>query len=318
MHAVIQRFCSLYPVWLVSTAVLAFFRPDSLSWFSGQWIVWALSISMLGMGFTLSVSDFRGLLKMPGAVALGFVAQYTIMPLVGWFVAWILKLEPGLAVGLILVCSCPGGMASNVITFLAGANVALSVVLTMCSTLLAFVMTPLWCKLLAGQMVPVDAWGLCVSTLQAVVAPVVIGVVFNSLFPRAVAKVAVFGPPVSVVGLTLITGGIVAASAHVIASHALSLVISALAIHVLGFGLGYGVAKVFRYSEVVARTVSIEVGMQNGGMAAMLARQHFTTHPLAAVPAVFSGVMQNIIGGLVASWWRARPTKQEEAEAVEP
>lgn len=318
MNAVIQRFCSLYPVWLVSTAVLAFFRPEVLSWFSGQWIVWALSISMLGMGFTLSVSDFQGLLKMPGAVALGFAAQYTIMPLVGWFVAWALKLEPGLAVGLILVCSCPGGMASNVITFLAGANVALSVVLTMCSTLLAFVMTPLWCKLLAGQMVPVDAWGLCLSTLQAVVAPVVIGVVFNSLFPRAVAKVAVFGPPVSVVGLTLITGGIVAASAHVIAENAVSLLVSALAIHVLGFGLGYGVAKVFRYSEVVARTVSIEVGMQNGGMAAMLARQHFTTHPLAAVPAVFSGVMQNIIGGLVASWWRSRPVQQEEAEAVKP
>ena len=312
MQKFLAWFTSLYPVWLVTTALIAFFYPHTLLWFSGQWIVWALSLSMLGMGFTLSPDDFRGLLKMPGSVALGFASQYTLMPLIGWSVATVLKLEPGFAVGLILVASCPGGMASNMITFLAQANVALSVVLTMASTLLAFVFTPMWCSALAGEYVPVDAWGLCKSTLQAVVLPVVIGVLCNWRFPEAVAKIGNFGPAVSVVALSLITGGIVAASAPQIAANFGKLVLATFVLHVLGFLLGYIVAKVLRYPEDVARTVSIEVGMQNGGMAAMLARKHFTMQPLAAVPAVFSGVMQNILGGLLASYWRTRsPAKSE-------
>lgn len=315
MTRFIAWFTNLYPVWLVCTALLAFFNPESLLWFSGQWILWALSISMLGMGFTLSIDEFRGLMKMPGCVTLGFISQYTLMPLIGWLTAWMLKLEPGFAVGIILVASCPGGMASNMITYLARANVALSVVLTMASTLLAFIFTPMWCSALAGQYVPVDAWGLCKSTLQAVVLPVVIGVLCNWRFPRTVGRIAPFGPAVAVVALSLITGGIVAAAAPQIAANFGKLVIAALVLHVLGYGLGYIVAKGFGYSEVVARTVSIEVGMQNGGMAAMLARLHFAAQPLAAVPAVFSGVMQNILGGLLASWWRSRPTEPGECEA---
>jgi BASS family bile acid:Na+ symporter len=311
MQRFLNWFTNLYPIWLVATAVLAYFKPESLLWFSGQWIVWALSLSMLGMGFTLTLEDFGRLRTMPGAAGLGFAAQYTVMPLAGWFVAWALKLEPGLAVGLILVASCPGGMASNMITFLAGANVALSVVLTMVSTLLAFIATPLWTSVLAGQYVPVDAWGLCKSTLQAVVLPVVIGVLSNWRFPKTVAKIAPFGPPVAVIGLSLITGGIVAVNAEAMSRHFGSLVAAAFAIHVLGFGLGYLLSKVLRYPEDVARTVSIEVGMQNGGMAALLARQHFSMEPLAAVPAVFSGVMQNILGGLLASWWKSRPNRKQ-------
>lgn len=310
MQRFLAWFTSLYPVWLVATALIGFFFPITLLWFSGQWIVWALSLSMLGMGFTLTPDDFRGLLKMPGSVALGFASQYTLMPLIGWTVATALKLEPGFAVGLILVASCPGGMASNMITFLAQANVALSVVLTMASTLLAFLFTPMWCSALAGQYVPVDAWGLCKSTLQAVVLPVIIGVLCNWRFPKAVARIGNIGPAVSVVALSLITGGIVAASAPQIAANFGRLVLATFALHVLGFLLGYLVARVLRYPEEVARTVSIEVGMQNGGMAAMLARKHFAMQPLAAVPAVFSGVMQNILGGLLASFWRARsPSK---------
>lgn len=310
MQRFLSWFTGLYPVWLVATAVLAFFKPETMTWFSGQWIVGALSVSMLGMGLTLNPQDFRGLLKMPGSVTLGFVCQYTLMPLIGWSIAKGLNLEPGFAVGLILVASCPGGMASNMISFLARANVALSVVLTMVSTILAFVFTPFWTSTLAGQYVPVDVWGLCKSTLQAVVAPVVIGVLCNWRFPRTVAKIAPLGPAVAVVALSLITGGIVAVSAPQIAANFGTLVLATFVLHVLGFGLGYGVAKALRYPDEVSRTVSIEVGMQNGGMAAMLARQHFAMQPLAAVPAVFSGVMQNIIGGLLASWWRSRSQKK--------
>jgi BASS family bile acid:Na+ symporter len=282
MKGILSRFTDLYPVWLVGLSAVAYVWPQTMLWFSGQWIVWALSLAMLGMGFTLSPADFRGLLKMPGSVTLGFVSQYTLMPLIGWFTAWALELEPGFAVGIILVASCPGGMASNMISFLARANVALSVVLTMASTLLAFIFTPMWTGLLAGLYVPVDAWGVCLSTLQAVVAPVVIGVACNWRFPRAVARVALYGPAVSGVALSMITGGIVAAAAPEIVANFGKLVLAAGMLHVLGFVLGYLVARVVGYTETVARTVSIEVGMQNGGMAAMLARLHFTAQPLAA------------------------------------
>lgn len=313
MQALLNRFTGLYPVWLLSIAVIAFMWPSSMAWFSGQWIIWALTTVMLGMGLTLTTSDFQNLLKMPGSVMLGFLAQYTIMPLLGWLISRCMSLETGAAVGLILVAACPGGTASNVITYLAGANVALSVVITLVSTLLAFIMTPLWCELLIGTYVPVDALGLCLTTLQAVVIPVIVGVLLNWKFPKAVSRVSWTGPVLSVIAICGITGGIVAQSADAMAAHAGKLSVAVLILHILGFILGHVVSRMLGYSETVARTVSIEVGMQNGGMAAMLAKKHFAIHPLAAVPAVFSALMQNLIGALVAAWWRARPVPAETA-----
>jgi len=316
MHNLLNRFTGLYPLWLILFALLGFLKPEALAWFSGQWIIWALTTVMLGMGITLTVEDFRRLLKMPGCVVLGFVAQYTLMPLAGWGIAQVMKLEPGFAIGLILVASCPGGTASNMITYLARANVALSVVLTMTSTLLAFIMTPLWCETLAGKYVPVDAWGLCKTTLQAVVAPVLIGVFCNWRFPRTVARVAWLGPLVSVIAICFITGGIVASKADAMAANAGKLTLAVFLLHAFGFALGHLVSKVLGYSEDVARTVSIEVGMQNGGMAATLANKHFTTEPLSAVPAVFSAIMQNILGSILAAWWRSHPTISNPEEPV--
>ncbi|WP_395743946.1 bile acid:sodium symporter family protein [Prosthecobacter sp.] len=299
-------FNNLYPVWLVSLATIAFFKPQTMLWFDKPWIFWSLAASMLGMGLTLSLDDFKAIGRMPGSVALGFVAQYTIMPLSGWLVARALQLEPGLAVGIILVASCPGGMASNMISYLAKANVALSVVLTLASTLLAFFFTPMWTSVLAGKYVPVDAWGLCLSAMQLTIAPLVLGVLIRWKLPRTADRIGACGPTVAVLAFTLVSGGIVAASADAIATHFGRLALAAFALHVLGFGVGYAVSKVLRYPESVARTVSIEVGMQNGGMAASLAREHFSAMPLAAAAGVFSGVMQNIIGGLLASWWKRR------------
>jgi len=299
-------FNNLYPVWLVSLATLAFFCPQTMLWFDKPWIFWSLAASMLGMGLTLSIDDFKAIARMPGSVALGFVAQYTIMPLTGWLVATLLNLEPGLAVGIILVASCPGGMASNMISYLARANVALSVVLTLASTLLAFFFTPMWTSTLAGKYVPVDAWGLCLSALQLTIAPVVLGVIIRWKLPRTADQIGACGPTVAVLAFTLVSGGIVAASADAVASHFGRLALAAFLLHVIGFVVGYIVPKVLRYPESVARTVSIEVGMQNGGMAAALAREHFPMMPLAAAAAVFSGVMQNIVGGLMAAWWKRR------------
>jgi len=308
MKRFIDWFNNLYPVWLVSLATAAFFWPPLMLWFTGPWIFWSLALSMLGMGLTLSVADFRNIARMPGSVALGFASQYTLMPLTGWAVATALQLESSVAVGIILVASCPGGMASNMISYLAGADVALSVVLTLASTLLSFVFTPLWCSALACRYVPVDALGMCLSALEMVVAPVVLGVLIRWKLPRTADKIGACGPTIAVIAFTLVSGGIVAASAESIAGSFGKLALAATLLHICGFALGYAVTKLLRYSERVARTVSIEVGMQNGGMASVLARQHFPTMPLAAAAAVFSGVIQNIIGGLLASWWKSRTT----------
>jgi len=305
-------FNNLYPVWLVSLAVIAFIWPTTMLWFTTPWVIWSLSFSMLGMGLTLSIDDFKGIRRMPGTVSLGFISQYTVMPLAGWTVAKLLQLEPGLAVGIILVASCPGGMASNVISFLAGANVALSVVLTLASTLMSFVFTPLWCSWLAGAYVPVDVVGLCLSSLQMVVAPILIGVLIRWKSPKVANQIGAFGPTIAVIAFTLVSGGIVAHSADAIASNFGRLAMAALLLHVIGFSLGYWVTRVLGYSEIIARTVSIEVGMQNGGMASGLAKKHFPTMPLAAAACVFSGVMQNILGGLIASWWKRRPVLESK------
>lgn len=311
-------FTDLYLLWLLSVAVISFLWPATFLWFRGQWVVWALTTVMLGMGFTLTPDDFRRLFRMPGSLALGFTAHYTIMPLSGWAIARLLHLDAGFAVGLILVASCPSGTASNVISFLARANVALAVMVTLTSTLLAFVMTPLWCKTLAGAYVPVDAVKLCLSTLQVAVAPVLAGVFCNWRFPKAVARVSRFGPVVSVLAIMFITGGIVAQNTDAIMANAGKLALAAVLLHVMGFGVGYAVAKTLRYSEDVARTISIEVGMQNGGLAAVLARQNFPAQPMAAVPAVFSAIVQNIVGSIVASFWRARPPGSEKPAAEHP
>jgi len=310
MQQLLSKFTSLYPLWLVSAATVALVKPEIFAWFTGPWITWAIGTVMLGMGLTLSVEDFKRLARAPGALALGFVAHYTIMPVTGWLLGRVLNLEAGMAVGLILVASCPSGTASNVVCFLAKADVALAVSVTLTSTLFAFVTTPLWCQLLAGHYVPVDAVGLCLSTLKAVVAPVLIGVLCNWKFPRVVAAAARIGPSASVLAIVLITAGIVAQNATAVLANFGKLALGAVLLHVFGFILGYAVARLLGHSDRTARTVSIEVGMQNGGMAAMLAKKNFPTEPLAAVPAVFSGVVQNILGSIIAAWCKRHPVDE--------
>ena len=306
MKRFIDRINGLYVVWLLGLSAVAFVEPRTMLWFDQRWIFWSLAVSMLGMGLNLSPDDFRSVARMPGCVALGFCLQYTVMPLGGWLIATVLQLDPDLKVGLVLVASCPGGMASNMITYLARADVALSVVLTLCSTMLAFIFTPMWTTLLVGTLVPVDAWGLCLSALQLTIAPVAVGVLLRWLMPKTADRLGACGPTIAMLAFVFVTAGIVAASAEAIATHFGRLMLAALGLHLLGFALGYAVPKLLRFPEPAARTVSIEVGMQNGGMAASLARQHFATMPLAAAAGVFSGVMQNVLGGLLATYWKRR------------
>src|SRR5664280_3737111 len=204
MTRLFSALTNLFPVWVVAGGALALGRPQWFAWFNGDFITWGLAVIMLGMGITLNVDDFRRVLKMPRAVGIGFVAHYAIMPFLGWSIAHLLRLETPFAVGLILVACCPCGTASNVVNYIARSNVALSVLITMCSTFGAIFMTPLLTRWLAGTYVPVPAWGLFLSTVKIVLAPVIAGVMLNRYTPRLVKFVLPVSPLVSVLTITLI------------------------------------------------------------------------------------------------------------------
>lgn len=307
-----SKFLNLYPVWIITSSLIAFIYPPAFAWFTGDFMVVGLSLVMLGMGFTLKVDDFKQLLKMPGSVLLGFLVMYSIMPFSAWTIAKILNLDPNLAVGLILVGCCPGGTASNVIAFIARANVALSVILTSVSTLGGIIVKPVVFQLLAGEYIPIDPWGIFMTMVKVILIPVAIGVFCNYKFPSSVKKVSYMGPYVSVIAIIFIAGGIVAQSAHAILEYAGKLLIAAFLLHILGFLLGYFVTRLFRYDERTARTISIETGMQNGGLAAVIAKTNFPMQPLVAVPAIFTSVIQTLAGGIVAAYWRAKKIEGEE------
>ena len=318
MRKVIDWFINLYAVWIIASFVIGYFSPEVFLWFSkGSWMTAALALVMLGMGLTLNLDDFKALLKIPKAIFLGAVSQYTVLPFSGWFVSQILQLPDEFAVGLILLACCPAGTASNVINYIGRGNVALSVTMTAVSTILAIVMTPALSTLIIGQYVPVDALGMLLNVLQMVLLPVGIGVLINTLFPGFVRKLGQTGPVISTWAIIFISGGIIAPAAtnsrEMLIDYAGILILAAALLHSLGFGLGYAIARVCRFDAKIARTVSIETGMQNGGLAAVLARNNFPTlMPLVAVPAVFCSVMQTILGGLLATIWRFTVKKDEQ------
>jgi BASS family bile acid:Na+ symporter len=293
-----------FPAWVLTAALLALWQPSLFTWFSGPWIVWGLALVMLGMGLTLNVADFAAVLRLPGAVAVGFAAQYTIMPLLGWSVGKMLALPAPFAVGLILVACCPGGTASNLVTYLARGNVALSVIMTMCSTLAAVVMTPLLTGWLAGAYVPVDAWGIFLTTAQVVLAPVLAGLLLHHQAPRLAGFILPAGPIMSVLVISLIVGSIIGQNASAIFAHGGQLLLAVTLLHSGGFFLGFVVGRLFGFDLGVARTISIEVGMQNSGLGAVLAKTRFAAEPLTAVPSALSSVCHSLLGSLLAAWWR--------------
>jgi BASS family bile acid:Na+ symporter len=307
-----------FPVWVVVFCGVALVEPDWFTWFSGPWIVWGLAIIMLGMGVTLTLQDFAGVTKMSKPVAVGFVAQYTIMPALGWGIGLALALPTEYAVGLVLVACCPGGTASNVVAFIAKADVCLSVVMTAFSTLAAVVMTPLLTTTLVGTRVAVDAWGLFQSTLQVVIIPVVLGVVLNRIFPKAVKTVLPIAPLVSVVAIAMICASIIGQRAEEVKASVGPLLLGVALLHVGGFSLGYALSRLFKLPIRSARTVAIEVGMQNSGLGVVLANKHFanpaTGIALAAVPCAISAVMHSVIGSVCAGYWRWKDGRARSAE----
>jgi bile acid:Na+ symporter, BASS family len=318
MTRLLNLFTNLFPLWVVLGGVLALIEPAWFTWFSGQWILFGLAVIMLGMGITLSVDDFKRVLAMPRAVAMGFVAQYTIMPFLGWAIARALRLDTAFAVGLILVSCCPGGTASNVVTYLARANVALSVLMTMCSTFGAVLLTPLLTKWLAGTYVPVDAGKLFLDTVKVVLAPLIAGLVLHHTMPRLVRAILPVAPLVSVIAITMICASIIGGAARDIRESAGILFLAVALLHAGGFVLGWVFAWAFGYDETIRRTVSIEVGMQNSGLGAFLAKSNFPQMPSTATPCAISAVFHSVIGSLLAGWWRLRTVKKSNLDEPVP
>lgn len=246
---------------------------------------------------------------------LGTVLQYTIMPLMGFAVSRLAGLSTPFAVGICMIASCPGGTASNVVTFLANADVALSVMMTTVSTLAAVVMTPVLTKTLVGAMVPVDAQALFVSTLQVVLVPVILGAALNQKFPRAVRTTAPYMPLVAVVAVVLIVASVMAQNAAAVTLAGPRLIAAILTLHTGGFVLGYGVSRLAGLPEKAARTNSIEVGMQNSALGAVLAAMHFQD-PLTAVPCALSACLHSLMGSALAAFWRSNDNTAEKAETL--
>ncbi len=318
----LQRITDNFAALTLGGVALAWFFPPAFTWMTdgrnsvaGQPLLsLALGVIMLAMGLTLTFEDYRGLTRMPRAFVAGVALQYTIMPLAGFVIARALALEPGLAVGLILVACCPGGTASNIVTYIARGHVALSVAMTMASTLAAVVLTPLLTGWLAGAYVEIDRLNLLVNMVAVVLVPVVLGTLLNRLFPRAAERVSAVLPLIAIVLVILIVGGIVGGAKAQIAEHAGVLLLATFLLHASGFALGYVLARALGLGEVEARTISIEVGMQNSGLGSGLAKTpafaaQFASvqqAALAPVPAAISAVWHVLIGSLLAGWWRRR------------
>ena len=297
------RITRLFPLWALGASALALWAPDVFA--SLRWaIVPMLGVVMFGMGMTLRAANFGFVVRHPAPVFFGIALQFGLMPFVAWGVAGVMGLSPELTAGLILVGSCPGGTASNVICYLARADVALSITLTSFSTLLAVLATPLLTELYAGQSIEVDVTGMILSILRVVIVPVSLGVAVNRLLGTRLDRFSRAFPLVSVAAIVLIIAIIVALNRDRVLETTAP-VLLAVALH-NGIGLlaGYGLTRLAGFDRTRCRTLAIEVGMQNSGLGVVLATQFFS--PLAALPGAIFSIWHNLSGSLLAAWW-SRP-----------
>ena len=264
---------------------------------------------MFGVGCTMGLSDFTGVIKMPKAVIIGVVLQFTIMPLMGYSIAKVFGFPSEIAAGIILVGCVPSGLASNVMSYIANANVALSVTLTAVATLMAPIMTPLLMQLLAGEYVPVNFVSMMLDILKIVIVPIGAGLLFNYFLSSRFPALIKLMPVVSMVSIAIIITIITAAGRDSLLEVGVLLVLACLLHNVLGYALGYGCCKLLRMDEKSCRTVALEVGLQNAGLASGLALQMGKVATVGLAPAVF-GPLMNITGSSLATWWHNKPVKE--------
>ncbi len=295
-----------FAVFVILTAIIAFLFPSNFVVF-GSYVTLLLGVVMFGMGLTLTPVDFKVVFTNPIPVIIGIILQYTMMPLIAFSLAYLLKLPSELAAGLVLLGSVPGGTASNVIVYLARGNVALSVAMTSLSTLLAPILTPLLLYFLAGQWLPVNPTEMFVSILQVIIIPIVLGFLMQRFFPTIVQKGVSIVPLISVIAILIIVSAVTAANGENVVTSGISVFIAVFLHNSLGLLLGYIVALMAGLDEENRRAISIEVGMQNSGLGVALATAHFS--PLAALPSVWGAIWHNISGPILATFWESKSKK---------
>ena len=285
---------------VVLVAAVALFWPSSFLWVDTWAINPMLGVIMFGMGLTLSPQDFRIVFSRPKDIIIGCLAQFTIMPLLALGLSWAFALPKELALGVILVGCCPGGTASNVITYLAKGDLALSVGMTATSTLLAPLLTPLLVWLLAGTMVEVDTIGMLLSIVYVVIAPIAVGLVFQRYLPKFTKSIVPYLPAFSSVVIAFVVGIVVSHNADRLLVGGMIVVLVVMLHNLCGLSLGYIIGRLLGLADAKRRAISIEVGMQNSGLASSLATLHFAAYPLATIPGAIFSVWHNISGALVA------------------
>ncbi|MBN2191661.1 MAG: bile acid:sodium symporter family protein [Polyangiaceae bacterium] len=313
MSSVLDRATRAFPLWVLGASLGAVLWPPAFTWFSGPFITYGLGLIMLGMGLTLRVEDFTRVARYPSWVLVGIALQYTVMPASGWLLGRLFGLPAPLAVGLVLVACCPGGTASNVISYLARANVALSVTMTALSTLAAVVVTPTLTEALAGSRMNVDGWGLFIETIKVVIVPVALGAALNRYAPGFTRRATVVSPLIAVLLIAMIVASILGAGLARIVEGGLRLVGAVLSLHLSGFAFGYLISRVVSRDESVARTVSIEVGMQNSGLGAHLARSNFPPGLGVDVPSALSALTHCVYGSVLAALWQRFPPSADRS-----
>lgn len=285
--------------------VLGMTTPDSFRWVLGKiggisLLSLLLGVVMFGMGTTLSLHDFAIVLKRPKDVCCGACAQYIVMPSLAWGLCQVFQLDPALAVGVILVSTCPGGTSSNVITFMSKGDLALSVAMTAVSTVISPIMTPLLTFLLIGQRVTFDPVGMFISILQIVIFPIALGLLVKQFLPKLAATATDYLPALSSIAISLIIAGVIGASRDAILTSSGIILLVVILHNCLGYVLGFIIGHALGMSWKKMVAVSIEVGMQNSALATGLAKTHFAALPAAGVPGAIFSAWHNISGAMLA------------------
>ncbi|MCH2081827.1 MAG: bile acid:sodium symporter family protein [Saprospiraceae bacterium] len=302
----------LFPVAIILIVVFAMVFPQWLIQWGNfslkQLIIPLLMLIMFGMGTSMSIQDFRRVLKMPYAVFIGLLCQFTIMPFVGWTIASLFGFPPAVAAGIILVGCSPSGLASNVMSYIAKANLALSLTLTACATLLAPFLTPFLMSYLAGELVPIDVWKMMWSIIKMVILPIILGLLWNHLVEQKTALLRPILPIISMSGIVLIIGIITAAGRESLLQIGFLLILGCFLHNLIGYFLGYSICRLLKLDRPSCRTIAFEVGMQNSGLASGIALELGKVASMGLASIIFGPTM-NITGSLLASFWRDKNFK---------
>ncbi|MGI9274543.1 MAG: bile acid:sodium symporter family protein [Endozoicomonas sp.] len=297
-------FCRLLPLWALLSSLAGYHFGAEIAPLEAA-IIPLLTIIMFSMGLTLTFGEFVDAFREPLPLLIGVLLQFLLMPFLAWSISYFLALPATLFTGMVLLGTAPGGTASNVLTFLSGGRVALSVSMTTVSTLSAVIAMPWLSSLLLGTMVEVDRTGMLISILKMVTLPVLAGVLINRYWPRGVEPFKPYLSAIAVVAIALIVGVVVSLSADRLGSLSAAVVMAVLVHNILGLAAGYSFARLLRLDIATARTIAIEVGTQNSGLAATLALKHFSA--LAALPATLFSLSQNLFGSMLAAHWSRKP-----------